>query len=662
MTEADAVEPAGSPSARGGLGRRIDPQRSACVLIGVSAYDRRELPRLASVARNIEALAAELRDPDVWGVAPERMRVIANPTSVEDVTLPIREAADLATDTLLIYYAGHGVLHGNSELHLTHRGTHRHYSETAVRYATLRDILWEHRATIARRVVILDCCYSGNAVAGLSSHEVDDLVAIEGSYVMTATPRNALAMAPSGEPYTAFTGALLDVIRRGLPDRAERQHLTLDDIHTAIRSSLGKRNLPLPGKQDSHGVGDLPFIRNRLSPVRPVAARAPYWTRARVAVATAVLAGVAASGGVAGHVLAGAGGGVERAADARPAPAPTGPCGPGARASLLSVSDALNQHDEWQGTKVEGLSALALTGGGGTEAIALRDEEPARLFRLRLGSPESLHPEVTGLRSLHQADGRKFEEFDGEGLVIEKGGGTVLVTAERGPALRRFDLASGRQVGRDFALPDAFYPPPRGEAQRSRSLESLTVTDSGRYLYTGVEGSLIRDADVHGRHQVRIQRLRGKPGGAYVPDRQFAYQTEEGHYLSELVAVDDTRLLALERGYLRGVGNGIRVYVVDVAGATNVAHIDALDENMADALLHKRSRPLLDLRECPHGGVRAAEPQSNPILENVEGMALGPAWRDGRHRGTRPLYLVSDNNGRKAQSTRVYAFAVDLRD
>ncbi|MFI2031105.1 caspase, EACC1-associated type [Streptomyces buecherae] len=660
MRGADAAVASGAQPARDGLAQRIDPARSACVLIGVSTYNERELPRLASVARNVEALARELRDPDVWGIPPERMKVVSDPATVEDVTLPIRKAAELATDTLLIYYAGHGVLHGNSELHLTHRATHRHYSETAVRYATLRGILLEHRATIGRRVVILDCCYSGNAVEGLSSHEVDDLVAIEGSYVMTATPRNALAMAPSGEPYTAFTGELLNVIRQGVPDRAEQQHLSLDDVYAAIRRSLGKRNMPLPGKQDSHDVGKLPFIRNRLSPAEPVPPHVPYWNRVRLAAAGAVLAGVAAAGGLTGHELADDGR-PARAPEAKPAPVLTGPCGKGSKASLLSVSDALNEHDEWQGTKVEGLSALALTGGAEVGAIALRDEEPGQLFRLQLGSPESLRPEVTGVLGLYRADGGKFTEFDGEGLVIEKGGRTVLATAERGPALRRFDLATGRQIGRDFALPDAFYPPPRGEAPRSRSLESLTVTESGTYLYTGAEGPLIRDADVHGRHQVRIQRLRGKPGGDYVPDKQFAYQTEEGHYLSDLIAVDDTRLLALERGYLRGLGNGIRVYVVDVADAVDVADIDALDEGTADALLHKRSEPLLDLRKCPDGGVTSDEPQSNPILQNVEGMALGPEWTEGKHKGARPLYLVADNNGRKSQSTRLYSLAVDLR-
>ena len=42
-----------------------------------------------------------------------------------------------------------------------------------------------------------------------------------GTYLLTATAANAVALAPPGERYTAFTGALLGLLNTGIPDGPE---------------------------------------------------------------------------------------------------------------------------------------------------------------------------------------------------------------------------------------------------------------------------------------------------------------------------------------------------------------------------------------------------------------------------------------------------------
>jgi hypothetical protein len=65
---------------------------------------------------------------------------------------------------------------------------------------------------------------------------------------------------------------------------------------------------------------------------------------------------------------------------------------------------------------------------------------------------------------------------------------------------------------------------------------------------------------------------------------------------------------------------------------------------------------LVDLVDCPPSGATAKQPQPNPLLDNVEGMALGGPLPDGR----RTLYLVSDDNNNPVQTTRLYALSVRL--
>ncbi|MFE9613272.1 hypothetical protein [Streptomyces sp. NPDC006012] len=43
-------------------------------------------------------------------------------------------------------------------------------------------------------------------------------------------------------------------------------------------------------------------------------------------------------------------------------------------------------------------------------------------------------------------------------------------------------------------------------------------------------------------------------------------------------------------------------------------------------------------------------------------MALGAPWTSGKYKDWRPLYMVSDDNDSSGQITRVYAFAVRLRN
>lgn len=110
---------------------------------------------------------------------------------------------------------------------------------SALGYDDVREVLRDSRA--ANRVVILDCCFSGRAIDDMAGDGIGQL-SIEGTYVLAATPPNAVALAPLGARHTAFTGMLLELLENGLPDA--RSSLSLGTIHqellrTAIQRGTG---------------------------------------------------------------------------------------------------------------------------------------------------------------------------------------------------------------------------------------------------------------------------------------------------------------------------------------------------------------------------------------------------------------------------------------
>ncbi|MEU9242809.1 esterase-like activity of phytase family protein [Streptomyces sp. NPDC048385] len=660
---------------------RIDPERSACVLIGVDDYSR--LDPLRSVRLNLKELRAALTDPDIWGIPDDerkRIRTVANPASPAELVGPIREAAALAEDTLIVYYAGHGLIDRHErQLLLTLPDSVEDQPDTCVRSGDVRRAIRDTGSAL-RRVLILDCCFSGHVLTEMTDgHGQDVQVAVstlrdvEGAYVMTSAPRDRPSHAPDPKRCTLFTGALVDVMRQGLPDGPEM--LGLRDLFLEARRRIHalKPEVPQePQDEDHNGVGGLDFVHNAAKEPRwpPQVPPPPptRWQRLRTPVLSVTAGALGVALGLGIPPLVHWWHDTHPAAAAGPCAAPSADDPAAPRAVLLDHSDALNK----QNVKYEdiyGLSALALVSQGKeVEALALADNAPGRVWPVTLGSPFKLALRAGTAVPLRRADGTKFpidgDWYDGEGMVIEEGGKTMLISSETGPAIRRFDIATGHQVGKDFPIPKKLRYAPGGSAQTGRSIESLAVTPDGRHLYAGWEGPLADDGDTRGRGIIRIQRYTGTPGGAYTPDGQYAFLAEDGMYLSELTAIDDNGdLLALERQYTAGLGSEIRIAQLSLTHAQDVTKLNSLWHQSAK--IFATDELVVDMATCPAGGpgavaVPASTPQ-HPLLDNVEGMALGAPWKSGTYKGWHPLYLVSDDNDSETQITRFYSLAVKLR-
>jgi len=318
-------------------------------------------------------------------------------------------------------------------------------------------------------------------------------------------------------------------------------------------------------------------------------------------------------------------------------PASGATCGNGV--DLLGFSDALDGA-RFADTAVGGLSALAYdaTSGSYRSVVDNDGEAPARVYTLAIPLTDAGlgTPAVTGITS------------DNEGLVLLPSG-ELLVASETEPSIRRFG-PDGALHG-ELPVPARFLVAPRGEATNNLTFESLALAPDGATLYTATEGPLRADgftADLRGR--LRLLRYGRAAGGDFAPDAQFFYLAEPGQGVADLVASNDTELLVLERGSIPGRGNTARIFRVSTVGATDVTDRASLATPEATPLAKTL---LVDLAARPPGAARAPAQQPTPLLDNFEGLALGPRLADDR----RTLLLISDNNFGRDQVTRIVALA-----
>jgi Caspase domain len=236
-----------------------DTERSQAVLIGVGHYQL--LPDLKRVHYNLPALALSLQDKYIWGLSHRNCAVVEDPVHVADIVDPLIRAANTATDTLVVYYAGHAFVDpSHGELYLALTGSDPQQVHTAVPYEQVLKFLRVSQA--ASKVLILDCIYSGVdlgetiGAAGALAARADTA----GTYLLaSASVSPTLPLAH--EPYTPFTGELLRIMQHGIIRGGSL--LDLNAINAAMRYALVARGFLGPLVSYPSALGQRTLIRNQ---------------------------------------------------------------------------------------------------------------------------------------------------------------------------------------------------------------------------------------------------------------------------------------------------------------------------------------------------------------------------------------------------------------
>ncbi|MEO8603600.1 MAG: esterase-like activity of phytase family protein [bacterium] len=313
--------------------------------------------------------------------------------------------------------------------------------------------------------------------------------------------------------------------------------------------------------------------------------------------------------------------------------------------ALISVSPAHAQHwaieDPGQGpvalapgdVGAHELSGLAWAGGERYYAVS---DNGGRLLRLRI-EVEPAH----GTVRYAAVDGvvRLALAKDLEGVAMGPDGTSVFVTDEVGPALREYSIADGHPL-RSARVPALFT-----KSIRSNLGFEALARDAHGVLWTANEDALRVDGPTSSTASgswVRVQRF----DASLQATGQWAYWLDavdgamvlpsRGTGLSELVALPDGRLLALERS-LSLAGLRIRLYEVELGAATDVSTLPGL----VGAHFTPLKKHLLWERTFLH--------------ENFEGAALGARLGDGSH----SLLLIADDGHDLSQA--LYALRLRRR-
>ncbi|GAA4811607.1 caspase family protein [Streptomyces ziwulingensis] len=252
---------------------QADPRASRAVLIGVGGYQ--ELSRLPTVGPGARRLKRLLTDPALWGLPDKHCVVLSDPVSSDQVLKAVRAAARAATDTLVVYFAGHGTLAADGDLCLMLPKAPADGLYGVVRYRDLREILLSDRRA-RNQVMVLDCCHSGAVVTGYmgpgSMAELADRTVIDRTYLMTACTKYESSYAPPDESYPAFTGELIRTLERGVPGAPDP--MPMADVFAPVREALRAKNRPDP-QDRATGLGhEIALLRNRAAGPTPAGVRA----------------------------------------------------------------------------------------------------------------------------------------------------------------------------------------------------------------------------------------------------------------------------------------------------------------------------------------------------------------------------------------------------
>lgn len=328
----------------------------------------------------------------------------------------------------------------------------------------------------------------------------------------------------------------------------------------------------------------------------------------------------------------------------------------------LIGSQSLSTDTTYNGLKFGGISGLDRAPDGGYWAISddRGEQGTPRFYKLGIEFDGNAFKGVTinSMVLLKGRDGQPMSRgrmVDPESIRVAPNGNLFMssegnFSTTPGSLYQPFvrEIRTDGSYVRDFEIPAAFnYVDNSTTGGRSNAMfESLAVTPDGR-LFTANEDSLIQDGTATQGDTGNVLRVMQLDVATGKPGPQYAYPLSKtgpaGVYgLAELLAVSNNEFLALERAYVGGLGNTIRIVKTRIdPDTTDVSGFKSL----AGASYKPMPREVLLEMPPVYQGVK---------MDNVEGITWGPRLLNGN----RTLVLVADNNFSATQTSLFLAFEV----
>ncbi len=288
---------------------------------------------------------------------------------------------------------------------------------------------------------------------------------------------------------------------------------------------------------------------------------------------------------------------------------------------------------------------------------------PARFYTLKIDlEPDTISEETVkfvDVTTLLDKTSKPFPELTIDPEAIGFTGETLYISSEGDrerqvqPFIREFSLTGKQQ--KKLPIPEKFLVKPDTGIRNNLAFESLTITPSQKYLFTATENALVQDGAEATINQGSFCRILQYDLVSRQTQKEFLYITEpiaatgnqssgfSTNGLVDLIALDDTHLLSLERSFSLDTGNIIKLFRVNLSETDNIQEIDGLNSQITN-ISPVQKELLLDFSTL------------ELVSDNIEGMTFGPKLADGQ----RSLILVSDNNFNVLQLTQVLIFSTHL--
>jgi type II secretory pathway pseudopilin PulG len=214
------------------------------LLIGVSEYPT-GLPPLPGAIKDVEAMQRVLENPELGSF--DEVRTLSNPEPFAMQEAIENLLSDRAReDLVLLFFSGHGVKDDSGRLYFATRVTRKNpkgdlVKATAVPAGFVQDIMSHSRCK--RQVVLLDCCFSGAFVEGMTAKD-DGVVDIqtqlggEGRAVLTSSTSTQYSFEQQDSELSVYTQYIVEGIETGAADTDNDGAIAVDELHEYVQKKV----------------------------------------------------------------------------------------------------------------------------------------------------------------------------------------------------------------------------------------------------------------------------------------------------------------------------------------------------------------------------------------------------------------------------------------
>ncbi|WP_103529447.1 AAA domain-containing protein [Streptomyces sp. SM12] len=218
--------------------------RNHALLVGTATHQDTSYPALPSVRADIHYLGQVLEMPAVGGYE-KCPRLEDSPRAAVKQAIEGFLSAREPDELVVVYLSGHGVYdREDGQLYFVTTDTEAgREHQTALEAGFVVDQL--ERCAARRKVLLLDCCFSGSAVQGFRSKGAPATAAMPvveagGVHVITASQHWEKAFTTDADQPSQFTRAIVDGLHSGRADLDGDGQISANDLFGHIRRELQK--------------------------------------------------------------------------------------------------------------------------------------------------------------------------------------------------------------------------------------------------------------------------------------------------------------------------------------------------------------------------------------------------------------------------------------